>query len=187
MCIRLDLGFIGFVGLHYVLPDGLSGRYYWNFMQADSDVPNPDHWLQKASQQEKLDYSLKLKTNMPPKLREIFEMTPVGEIKPESYIWRDLELETLPTGRILLVGDTAHTMTPFRGEGGYHTLIDTLSLGKILGELEIGGRFKDIVAVPQAVAKYNDEMLMRGGQAVRGLESARKCGPRGARWKAVSR
>lgn len=167
MCIRPDLGFISFVGLHYVLPDGLSGRYYWNFMQTDPDVSNPDHWLQKASQQEKLDYTLKSITKMPPKLREIFEMTPVDGIKPESYVWCDLELESLPAGRVLLVGDAAHAMTPFRGEGGYHTLIDTLILSKILGELDTGGKFKDVAAVQQAVAGYNDEMLRRGGQAVR--------------------
>lgn len=58
-------------------------------------------------------------------------------------------------------------MTPFRGEGGYHTLIDTLILSKILGELDTGGKFKDVAAVQQAVAGYNDEMLRRGGQAVR--------------------
>lgn len=167
MCIRPDLGFIGFVGLHYVLPDGLSGHYYWNLMQTDPDVANPDHWLQKASQQEKLDYSLNLITKMAPELREIFEMTPVEDVKRESYVWRDLELESLPTGRVLLVGDAAHAMTPFRGEGGYHTLIDALILSKVLGELDGGGKLKDVAAVEQAVAGYNDEMLRRGGQAVR--------------------
>lgn len=167
MCIRPDLGFISFVGLHYTLPDGLSGRYYWNFMQTDPNVSDSGHWLQKASQQEKLDYTLKSISKMPSELREIFEMTPVEGIKPESYVWRDLELESLPAGRVLLMGDSAHAMTPFRGEGGYHTLIDGLVLSKILGELNTGGKFNDAAAVEQAVAGYSEEMLRRGGQAVR--------------------
>ena len=167
MCIRPDLGFTSFVGLHYVLPDGFSGRYYWNFMQPDPDVSSPQHWLQTASKQEKLDYILRSIAILPPQLCEIFEVTPVDEIKSESFVWRDLELESLPAGRIILVGDAAHAMTPFRGEGGYHTLIDTLILGKILAELDTGAKFQDVGAVKQAVTGYNDEMLKRGRQAVR--------------------
>jgi len=185
MCIRPDLGFIAFVGLHYVRPDGLSGRYYWNFMTTDNDVANPNHWLQKASQQEKKDHVLKAIAKMPPHLREIFESTPVEEIQEKMHVWRDLELdvESVPAGRVILMGDSAHAMTPFRGEGGYHTLIDTMLLGKVLGELDSEGNSKDNAAVKQAVAKYNEEMLKRGRQAVqdsRSLhQSAQRVGPDG--------
>ena len=157
-----DLGFWNFAGLHYVLPDGVSGRHYWMLMQPDPNVADPDHWLQTASQQEKLDYVLKSVAKMPAKFREIFELTPASGIKKEPHIWRDLELDSLPAGRIVLVGDAAHAMTPFRGEGGYHTLIDTLKLSKILGRLDA----KDITAIKAAVAEYNAEMLERGLEAV---------------------
>ncbi|KAI0469851.1 hypothetical protein GGR56DRAFT_679072 [Xylariaceae sp. FL0804] len=94
MCIRPDLGFTGFVGLHHVLPDGLSGRYYWNFMEPDAQMSSPNHWLQEASGQDKLDHVLKAVADLPDSLREIFEMTPVEGIKPESHVWRDIELES---------------------------------------------------------------------------------------------
>jgi 2-polyprenyl-6-methoxyphenol hydroxylase-like FAD-dependent oxidoreductase len=185
MMIRPDLGFIGFAGLHYAHPDGFSARYYWNFMQTDPDVAKPDHWLQKASQQEKLDHVLKAIKGLSPKFREIFEMTRAEHIKQETHVWRDLELESvgLPVGRVILMGDAAHAMTPFRGEGGYHTLVDTLVLSKILGELDSAGQFKDIAAVQQAVDGYNIGMLRRSGQAVRDSRNlhadAQRFGPDG--------
>ena len=69
---------------------------------------------------------------MPPNMREIFESTPAEGIRKQPHIWRDLELASLPAGRVVLVGDAAHAMTPFRGEGGYHAFIDSLNLAKIL-------------------------------------------------------
>ena len=155
-----------------MLPDGVSGRHYWMFMQPDPNVAKPDHWLQTASQQEKLDYVLKSVAKLPPKFREIFESTPASGIKKEPHIWRDLELSSLPAGRIILVGDAAHTMTPFRGEGGYHTIIDALKLSKILGHLDV----TDITAVKAAVAEYNTEMLERGSEAVRSSRDVQSAG-----------
>lgn len=185
MMIRPDLGFIGFAGLHYMNPDGLSARYYWNFMQTDDRVAEPDHWLQKATQEEKLKHVLQSIQGMPAKFREIFEMTKAEQIKEETHVWRDLELENigLPAGRVLLIGDAAHAMTPFRGEGGYHTLIDTLVLGPVLGDLNNTGRFKNIDAVREAAKAYNTAMLKRSGQAVRDSRNlhtdAQRFGPDG--------
>ncbi len=185
MMIRPDLGFIGFAGLHYVHPDGLSARYYWNFMQTDHDVANPEHWLQTATQQQKLDHVLKSIHGLAPKFREIFELTRAEHIKKETHVWRDLELENvgLPAGRVILMGDAAHAMTPFRGEGGYHTLVDTLVLGKTIGELNKNETFKNNTAVEEAVQSYNSAMLKRSGQAVRDSRNlhadAQRFGPDG--------
>lgn len=165
-----NLGFFNFGGLHYVLPDGVSGRHYWMYMEPDPEVAKPDHWLQTASQQEKLDYVVKKVSAMPPKFQEIFKLTPASGIKKDPHVWRDLELTSLPTGRVILVGDAAHAMTPFRGEGGYHTLIDVLKLSKVLGQLDA----KDTGAIKTAVAEYNTEMLERGSEAVRSSRNVQK-------------
>lgn len=158
-----DLGFWNFSGLHHALPDGVSGRYYWMMMQPDAHVAEPTHWLRTATQQEKLDYVLNGVSKLPPKFREIFELTPVSGIKKEQHIWRDLELDSLPAGRVILMGDAAHAMTPFRGEGGYHAFIDAMKLAKVLGEVDA----KDFTALKASVAEYNAEMLERGTEAVR--------------------
>lgn len=160
-----DLGFWNFGGLHHVYPDGVSGRHYWMYMEPDAHVAEPTHWLQTATQEQKLAYVLEKVAKLPPKFREIFEATPAAGIKAEPHIWRDLELEaeSVPAGRVILMGDAAHAMTPFRGEGGYHTFIDALHLSRMLGSLDVG----DIEAVKAAVAEYNAEMLERGVEAVR--------------------
>lgn len=171
--INPELGFIGFVGLHYALPDGQSGRFFWMFMQPDpEDVSHPQHWLHTASQQEKLDHVLKTTAKLPPKFREVFELTPVHGVREESHVWRDLELESLPAARVVLLGDAAHAMTPSRGEGAFHAFIDAMKLTTTLGELKVNAKVNDIVAVEAAVAGYNEEMLKRGLIAVRASRSS---------------
>lgn len=183
MLIRPDLGFIGFAGLHYVHPDGQSARYYWNYLETDHTVADPNHWLQKASQKEKLDHVLKAIAPLAPKFREIFETTRPEQIRQETHVWRDLELDSIPAGRVILMGDAAHAMTPFRGEGGYHTLVDAIILSKKLGELATGDKFKGIAAVKEVVSGYNSNMLERAGRAVRDSRNlhadAQRFGPDG--------
>ena len=171
--INPELGFIGFVGLHHVLPDGASGRFFWMFMQPDpDDVSHPQHWLQKSSQLEKLDHVLKTVAKLPPKFREIFELTPVDMVRKEPHVWRDLELNSLPAGRVVLVGDAAHAMTPSRGEGAFHAFLDAMKLTVTLGQLHANDKVNDIAAVKAAVTDYHAEMLKRGSAAVRSSRSS---------------
>lgn len=167
MCIRPDLGFVSFVGLHYVNPDGLSARYYWNLMEYDSNVGTPKHWLQTATKKEKLNRALKITEKLSPELREIFELTKAENIRDEQHIFRDIEIETLPNGRIVLMGDAAHAMMPIRGEGGYHTLIDSLLLGKALGQLAASNEIMNSEVVSATISGYNEGLIRRGLQAVR--------------------
>ncbi|KAF2258399.1 FAD/NAD(P)-binding domain-containing protein [Lojkania enalia] len=171
--INPELGFIGFVGLHYVYPDAQSGRFYWMFMQPDSEnITDSKHWLQTSSQQEKLDHVLNTVSGLSPKLREIFELTPADGVRKEPHIWRDLELDSLPSSRVALLGDAAHAMTPSRGEGAFHAFIDAMKLSKTITHLQADNKFKDIEAVKTAVSEYHSEMLRRGTAAVRASRSS---------------
>lgn len=171
--INPELGFIGFVGLHYVFGDGQGGRFYWMFMQPDTeDITDAKHWLQTSSQQEKLDHVRKTAAGLPPKLREIFELTPADGVRKEPHIWRDLELDSLPSSRVVLLGDAAHAMTPSRGEGAFHAFIDAMKLSTTLVQLQADSKYRDIDAVKAAVAGYHTEMLKRGTAAVRASRSS---------------
>lgn len=171
MVMNPTQGFFSFCGLHHALADGASGRHYWVLMQPDNDISEPNHWLQSASQQEKLDHVLKLvKSGLSPRHRELFELTPVEGIKDVPHIWRDLELDVddVSPGPVILLGDAAHAMMPFRGEGGHHALVDALNLSKLLEQLNHNfDGARDTKALNDAVAAYNSEMLARGVEAVR--------------------
>lgn len=182
-----QLGFMNFCGLHHALPNGISGKHYWMFMQPDTEIAKPDHWLQTATQQEKLDHVLKAASVMPPKFRELFELTPATGIKKEPHLWKVLEMDneigTLPAERVIIIGDAVHPMTPFRGEGGYHTLVDAMLLSRTLGKVQ-GADFETMKA---AIAEFNAEMVERGSDAVRTSRSVQKEGQsKGAQSKYVS-
>lgn len=167
-----ELGFVSFNGLHEVLPDGVSGRFFWFLMEPDSKVASPSHWLQTASQQDKLTHVLKKVAPLPPKFRDIFELTPASGIRAEPHVWRDVELASLPAGRVILLGDAAHAMSPFRGEGGYHTFVDALNLSRLLIKLGNKGSSDTIDVIKSAVQKYNVNILDRGSAAVRSSRAA---------------
>ncbi|KAI0132804.1 hypothetical protein BJ170DRAFT_680681 [Xylariales sp. AK1849] len=163
-----DFSYWLFTGLDQARPDGKSGDYYWFFMMADPKVGEPDHWLRTASQDEKLAY-VKMKTaSLEPKFREVIEQTPVSGIQDTPFIYRDGEISRLPAGRIALLGDAAHPMTPFRGEGGVHAIIDALKLSKVLGRAQ----GKDFKTITTALGTYQAEVLERGVDAVRKARGA---------------
>jgi hypothetical protein len=183
-----ELGFHYFCGLHEVNPDGVSGKHYWQWMRPDSDIDKPDHWLQTATQQEKLDFVLEKISPLPAQFRDIFEKTPASGIKKEPHIWRDLQLDidSLPAGRVALLGDAAHAMTPFRGEGGHHALIDSLKLSKLLAQLYASEKGTDTKAVTETIAEYNAEMLSRGWKAVqesRGMQVGKEAAAEAKPWR----
>ncbi|KAF1829264.1 FAD/NAD(P)-binding domain-containing protein [Decorospora gaudefroyi] len=165
--IDAQRGYLTFCSLHDVAPDGKSARYYWIMSRNDATIADPDHWLKKATQQEKLDYVREIIKSRDPKFREIFDLTPVEGIREETHVWCDLELSSLPAGRVILMGDAAHVMTPFRGEGGYNTFLDAMSLAKSLDRLEKRGAGSDIKAIKAEVEDYNAEMLVRGVKSVK--------------------
>lgn len=105
-----EKGYFIWVGLNNV-NDDLSGNYYW-CVAWDDDVGKPDHWLKHASAAAKHDYVMKNTQWLEPTFREIFQQTPVNGILPGQAIYRDAEISSLPTGRIVLVGDAAHPMAP---------------------------------------------------------------------------
>ncbi|KAI0439466.1 FAD/NAD(P)-binding domain-containing protein [Xylaria telfairii] len=156
-----ELGCVILVGLNKVNND-LSADYYWCVGWDDPDVGKLDHWLQDASGVAKHDCVMKMTESLEPKFKEIFQRTPTTGILPGQAIYRDLIIPSLPTGRIILTGDAAHAMTPFRGEGGVQAMKDALNISEGLGYINL----EDSTDIGLALGPYQREILERGQKAV---------------------
>ena len=154
-----------FVGLQSVAADAQSAKYDWFLVWEDDKAGKSDFWIHSASKEELYQFALEKTKDLDPKSTEIIRLTqPEGVVTPPLVIWDMLlKPEDMPKGRMItLLGDAAHPMTPFRGEGGCHALIDALKLGKVIGEL---GKRKERGQLAEAVHEYEEEMVKRGGEA----------------------
>ncbi|KAI0849365.1 putative monooxygenase [Daldinia vernicosa] len=158
-----------FVGLNRVSPDGKSGQYYWFVTENDPSIADEDHWTKSASQAELYDHVTKLTSNFDPRFSEVVRLTPVSGVRPKPLMIRDAEIEHLPVGRITLLGDAAHPMSQFRGEGGVHALRDAINLSKAIGQL----KSNDTSEIESLLGPYQKEMLERGVRAVKASRNQR--------------
>ncbi|EIE81267.1 hypothetical protein G6F46_010539 [Rhizopus delemar] len=66
-----------------------------------------------------------------------------------------------PGRHVVLMGDAAHPMTVFKGEGANHAIIDASNLA-----IEISHAFNNTKTLDEAISSYYDEMIPRGENAV---------------------
>ncbi|KAI1338261.1 putative monooxygenase [Xylariaceae sp. FL0016] len=153
-----------FIGLNQVSPDAQSGEYYFNLTFRDPDAAAADHWTRSASKEELRAAALDMvrRYDVPEKLARIVEITPAsGMVRPPlGFCTLMMGEKDARTGRVTLVGDAGHAMTPLRGEGGYHAMLDALILGRVLAQIDAG----DIGRVKEAMAAHQAEMLARGAK-----------------------
>ncbi|KAI9686293.1 MAG: hypothetical protein M1820_010667 [Bogoriella megaspora] len=141
--------------LHYVEPDANSARYYWMVWWPDEAAIQEPYWTASASKEKMHAFAMEKIKSLDPKFRESFELTPVEGILAPPIVLRDILLRSLPNDRrITLLGDAAHTMAPFRGEGGDHALRDAINLSRALAN----STNDDLV---KHLRGYQDEMLAR--------------------------
>ncbi|KAI2781454.1 putative monooxygenase [Daldinia loculata] len=168
-CYLVDASLTGeapsflFVGLSEAFPDGKSGKYFFNLFWRDDEATKKDFWTYSASSEKLYETALEKTKHLPAKFRSIVEKTgPEGMKNPPLHIYTlTMDPELLPKGRITLLGDAAHCMPSFRGEGGFHALLDALKLGKILAQL----RANNTDEIKRVLGDYQDEMIERGSKA----------------------
>ncbi|KAI1339723.1 FAD/NAD(P)-binding domain-containing protein [Xylariaceae sp. FL0016] len=163
-----DARFSLFVGLSKINED-LSGDYYWFLVWQDDAVEAPDYWLKSASKTAKHTHALKLAQSLDPKFHEIIQLTPEEGIRDGQMQYRDAEIADLPAPqRLILLGDAAHPMTPFRGEGGMHAIRDAMNLADALGQVDMTKEG----SLQANLQNYQQEMSRRGLDAVRNSRNA---------------
>ncbi|KAI9303548.1 hypothetical protein BJ944DRAFT_204196 [Cunninghamella echinulata] len=78
----------------------------------------------------------------------------------ERYPQADI-LKKNHQGRVTLIGDAAHSLTMYRGEGANHAILDAALLSKSLVRA-----YKNEISFYEAIEQYQEEMIPRGFKAV---------------------
>ncbi|CAO3607447.1 unnamed protein product [Cunninghamella echinulata] len=78
----------------------------------------------------------------------------------ERYPQADI-LKKNHQGRVTLIGDAAHSLTMYRGEGANHAILDAALLSKSLVRA-----YKNEISFYEAIEQYQEEMIPRGYKAV---------------------
>ncbi|KAH8585386.1 monooxygenase FAD-binding protein-like protein [Bisporella sp. PMI_857] len=138
-------------------------KLYWLFGWQDEDALKEDFWTSKASREEMHQFVLSQLHNLHPQITETFQATPIeGMVLPPLRLC-DMLPPILPAGRITLIGDAVHSMTPFRGQGGNVAMADGISLARLIHERGASQSLSDVLRL------YEEEMRPRATATV--LES----------------
>ena len=166
--VALGPGFRLFCGLNSITPDAAFANYYWMVAWHDPVAAQEPYWTATASKQESYEAALEKTKSLDPKFTEIIRLTKVEQMMTPPIVMRDMAPERIPEGRrVTLIGDAAHPMTPYRGEGGNHALLDALNLARVLAKSN-----KNTVKIN--LQEYEDEMLERSAVAVHSSRQAVK-------------
>ncbi|KAJ6178938.1 hypothetical protein N7519_009399 [Penicillium mononematosum] len=156
-----DPGVTLFTGLGQVNPDCRSGIYFWYLSSDRPDFKLPDRKATNISKKELLEMSRKVAQRLQPQFRKIVELTSPEGIAWPPYVTSAVEMDksSLQPGRVTLLGDAAHGMPPYRGEGGVQAMRDGLKLAQIRDTRATGAALEDLMGA------YRDEMLERAVRA----------------------
>lgn len=124
----------------------------------------PENWLTESqidfkNRSEVLDWFKKEFANWSEEWQEFFTNEEVKFIpRPQYYFPFDQNWETQEN--LTIIGDSAHRMPPFAGEGANVAMQDSFELAEVL----TNGKFPDIKS---AIAHFEKDMIKRGAEATK--------------------
>ncbi|KAI9154779.1 FAD/NAD(P)-binding domain-containing protein [Paramyrothecium foliicola] len=153
-------------GQHAFLPEKNVHKFYYILgYRADEKSGEETELLAKASREELFVKATELTKEWQPILRNVIQhMGPQGMYAPPVKFQEFVPPESLPVGRVTILGDAGHTMIPFRGAGANTAFRDAADLTRTLRDA-----FEQGLKIPLALQEYAKVMLPRGREMV--LES----------------
>lgn len=107
-----------FSALNRVSDDGKTGYYYYILLWVDKQAPLTDDknpsWTVGATSEQLAAFAQEKTKSYPDHLRELADKVPVKGYKSPGFQLQGVQLEAhqLPAGRVIVIGDAAHSMTP---------------------------------------------------------------------------
>jgi salicylate hydroxylase len=117
------------------------------------------HAFERSTGKELLLRVLEATRGWCPEVCTVLEHTSPGDTRPLGGFYDRDPIRRARDGTVVLLGDAAHPMSPFRGEGANMAMLDALSLAACLTS-HAGD------AVEQRLDRYVREMLPRSGRSV---------------------
>jgi 2-polyprenyl-6-methoxyphenol hydroxylase-like FAD-dependent oxidoreductase len=104
-----------FCALNRVSPDGKTGYYYYILLWVNR---GEKRWTESASQEQLAAFAREKTRGYPERLRSLVDKIPTEGYNTPGFQLQSVELEPeqLPAGRVLLIGDAAHSMAPCKSQ-----------------------------------------------------------------------
>ncbi|ORY56607.1 uncharacterized protein BCR38DRAFT_414361 [Pseudomassariella vexata] len=159
-----------FAALNKVSDDGKTGYYYFILLWVDKQAPNTTDdnptWTVGASQEELAAFAREKTQAYPDHLRVLVDKVPVGGYRSPGFQLQGVQLtaDQLPAGKVMVIGDAAHSMTPFRGEAGVCAFTDALKFGRTL--TRVRDTQSKVEELKKLLTEFRDDMLVRGDWAI---------------------
>ncbi|KAK6079469.1 early conidial development-2 [Seiridium cupressi] len=152
-----------FLSANGMAPDGKSGKFYGHLMWEDEAATKDNFWVHSATKDQLRECLIQKTASLPPRYKAAIDHATAMNMWAPPLRHSTLVMRSMPAGRITLLGDAAHAMTPFRGEGGCNAMQDALQLARALRTINK----PDKEHIASVLGPYQEKMLERGSEAAR--------------------
>ncbi|OKL57964.1 hypothetical protein UA08_06659 [Talaromyces atroroseus] len=116
-----------------LLPNGHGLVQLWFGKTTQATWEANESWTKHVSPQQVIDDTTSKIEGWPDYVNRLISLTPDDRLIDFELVWRDPQpVWTSPSGRIVQIGDAAHTFFPASGNGANQGLEDAISLAKCL-------------------------------------------------------
>ena len=121
-----------FGALNKVSEDGNTGYYYFILLWVDKNAPNTTeenpNWTVGATKEQLAAFAREKTKAYPNHLRELVDKVPIEGYSSPGFQLQGVQMtaEQLPAGKVVVIGDAAHSMTPCKSASQIHQLVSLL-------------------------------------------------------------